>query len=290
MTGKTDLHIHTNISDGRFSPQEIVKKATQLGLGTIAICDHDSIDSIPLTHAAAVNYPQLKVIPGVEISTYAPGSEVHILGYFIDFKNLKLENALKDSRNSRIERAREMITRLNKLNISISWQQVRKVAGSSTVGRPHLAQVMLDKGYIKSFKEAFEKYIGLGGPAYIERYKITPSEAVSLIKEANGLPVLAHPLTINQPEKLIASLKAIGLAGVEVHYNGYNQDERKTLALLADQFNLITTGGSDYHGIDDHTETMLGDASVPRECAERLIALAGQPEQQSIKLKSMEDL
>ncbi len=282
MTGKTDLHIHTTISDGRFSPSEIVRKAAHLGLRTIAICDHDNIDGVQMALTTAANFPQLKVIPGVEISTFAPGSEVHILGYCMNYKNLKFVNTLKTSRNSRIERAREMITRLNKLNINISWQQVQEAAGSSTVGRPHLAQVMLNKGYIKSFKEAFEKYIGLGGPAYVERQKITPSEAVKLITEANGLPVLAHPLTIHEPERLIALLKPIGLGGVEVHYNGYSLDERKALTLLADQFNLIHTGGSDYHGIDDNTETMLGDAGVPRECAERLIALAKQLEQKSI--------
>jgi len=284
VIAKTDLHIHTNISDGRFSPQEIVEKAVRLGLGTIAICDHDNTDGIPPALAAASAFPQLKVIPGVEISTYAPGSEVHVLGYFMDFNNPRFRSTLADSRNSRLERAKEMIARLNKLNIDISWQQVRQFAGKSTIGRPHIAQVMLDNGYIKSFKEAFDKYIGLGGPAYVERHKITPPEAVALIKEANGLPVLAHPPTIEQPEKMIAELKAAGLVGIEVYYNGYTEDKRDTLALLADKYNLIATGGSDYHGLDDSAETMLGDAGVPPEAAERLIALAIQHEQKSVKL------
>lgn len=284
MITKTDLHIHTNISDGRFSPQEIVEKAVRLGLSVIAICDHDNTDGIPPALAAASAFPQLKVIPGVEISTYAPGSEVHVLGYFMDFSNPRFRNTLADSRNSRLERAKEMIARLNKLNIDISWQQVRQAAGKSTVGRPHIAQVMLGNGYIKSFKEAFDKYIGLGGPAYVERHKITPPEAVTLIKEANGLPVLAHSLTVEQPEKMIVELKAAGLVGIEVYYNGYTEDERNTLAMLADKYNLIATGGSDYHGLDDSAETMLGDAGVPPEAAERLIALAKQQEQESVKL------
>lgn len=283
MSAKTDLHIHTNISDGRFSPQEIVKKAVRLGLSVIAICDHDNTDGISMALAAASAFPQLKVIPGVEISTYAPGSEVHVLGYFMDFNNPRFRNTLADSRNSRLERAKEMIIRLNKLNIDISWQQVQQAAGSSTVGRPHIAQVMLDKGYIESFAEAFDKYIGLGGPAYVERHKITPPEAVALIKEADGLPVLAHPLTIEQPEKMIAELKAAGLVGVEVYYNDYTKDEKNTLALLANKYNLIATGGSDYHGLDDSTETMLGDAGVPPEAAEQLIALSRQQRQKSVK-------
>jgi len=284
VIAKTDLHIHTNISDGRFSPQEIVEKAVRLGLSVIAICDHDNTDGIPPALAAASVFPQLKVIPGVEISTYAPGSEVHVLGYFMDFNNPRFRSTLADSRNSRLERAKEMIARLNKLNIDISWQQVRQFAGKSTIGRPHIAQVMLDNGCIKSFKEAFDKYIGLGGPAYVERHKITPQEAVALIKEANGLPALAHPLTIEQPEKMIAELKSAGLVGIEVHYNGYTEDKRDTLALLADKYNLIATGGSDYHGLDDSAETMLGDAGVPPEAAERLITLAMQHEQKSVKL------
>lgn len=274
MTSKIDLHIHTSISDGRFSPEEIVQKSARLGLTTIAICDHDTVDGIVPALEAARAFPQLRIIPGIEVSTFAPGNEVHVLGYFIDFNDPKLKTALANSRNSRRERAKAMIAKLNELNIHISWQQVQKIAGSGTVGRPHIAQAMLEKGYIKSFKEAFTKYIGLGGPAYVERYKITPVEAVALIKESNGLPVLAHPLTIKQPEEMIAELKEAGLVGIEVYYDDYTEDERNSLALLAIKYNLITTGGSDYHGLDDSTETMLGDAHVPQESAEKLIAMA----------------
>ncbi len=283
MTVKIDLHIHTDISDGRFSPQEIVEKSAGSGLSVIAICDHDNTDGIAPALAAARVFPQLKVIPGVEISTHAPGSEAHILGYFMDYNYPRFRYALVDSRNSRLERTREIIARLNKLGIDINWQQVQQAAGNSTIGRPHIAQVMLNKGYIKSFGEAFDRYIGLGGPAYVERHKITPLEAVALIKEANGLPVLAHPLTIDEPEKMIAKLKTAGLVGIEVYYNNYNEGERSTLMLLADKYNLIATGGSDYHGLNDTTETMLGAAGVPPEAAEQLIALSGRQEQKPVK-------
>jgi predicted metal-dependent phosphoesterase TrpH len=283
VIAKTDLHIHTNISDGRFSPQEIVEKSAQLGLSIISICDHDNTDGIPQALVAAKAFPQLRIIPGVEISAYAPGNEVHILGYFIDIHNQRLLNTLADSRDSRLERAKEMIAKLNKLNVIISWQQVQEVAGKSTVGRPHIAQALLDNNYIKSFKEAFDRYIGLGGPAYVERHKITPSEAVVLIKEANGLPVLAHPLTIEKPEKMIVELKVDGLVGIEVYYNGYTEYERNALMVLANRHNLLATGGSDYHGLDDNTETMLGDSRLPLLVATQLIALAKQQGQKSIK-------
>jgi predicted metal-dependent phosphoesterase TrpH len=274
VTPKIDLHIHTTASDGKFSPQEIVEKAARLGLTTIAITDHDTVDGIVPALEAARVFPQLEVIPGIEISTFAPGNEVHVLGYFIDFNDPKLKTTLADSRNSRQERAKAIIAKLNNLNVNINWQQVQKIAGSGTVGRPHIAQAMLNKGYIKTFKEAFTKYIGLGGPAYVERHKIIPAEAVTIIKEADGLPVLAHPFTIKEPEGMIAELKSAGLVGIEVYYNDYNEEERNILAKLASKYNLIATGGSDYHGLDDSTETMLGDANVHQESARQLIAMA----------------
>jgi predicted metal-dependent phosphoesterase TrpH len=273
---KVDLHVHTTASDGKFSPEEIVHKALELGVTVIAICDHDTVDGIAPALETARTFPQLKVIPGVEVSTLAPGSEVHVLGYFIDFNAPELRAALDNLRNSRRERAKAIIAKLKGLDIFIDWKRVQELAGSGSIGRPHIAQAMLEKGYITSFKEAFNKYIGLGGPAYVERHKITPQEAVALIIKANGLPVLAHPLTINDPEKMIAGLKAVGLVGMEVHYNGYTEDERNMLARLARNYDLIATGGSDYHGIDDSTETMIGGAGVPFESVDRLTAEARQ--------------
>jgi len=271
-----DLHVHTTASDGRFNPEEIVKKAAGLGLKAIAICDHDTIDGIDPALAAAKAFPQLTVIPGVEVSTLAPGNEVHMLGYFIDYADRELKTALDGLRTSRLERAKAMIGKLKDLDINIDWQRVRELAGDGSVGRPHIARAMLEKGYIASFKEAFDKYIGLGGPAYVERHKITPAEAVALIVKANGLPVLAHPLTIDEPEAMIASLKKTGLTGIEVHYNGYDRAKREYLAALAKKNGLIATGGSDYHGIDDSAETMMGNAGVPLESMEQLTALARQ--------------
>ncbi len=271
-----DLHIHSTASDGKLNPADIVRSSAERGLTVIALADHDTVNGIAPALAAANAFPQLKVIPGVEISTDVPNGEVHVLGYFIDYTDHKLKATLERMRHSRRERARGMVTKLGKLGIHIEWQRVQEIAGSGSIGRPHIAQAMLEKGCITSIKEAFTKYISRDGPAYVERGKMTPQEAVELLLRANGLPVLAHPLTINNPEKMIIKLKTAGLVGVEAYYNNYTTEEISKLVSLADRHGLITTGGSDYHGLDSSTETMIGGADVPIESAEQLTALAEQ--------------
>lgn len=273
---KVDLHIHSTASDGRFSPEEIVGKAAELGLIVIALTDHDSIDGIIPALSAANAFPGLKIIPGVEMSTDVPQGEVHVLGYFIDYTDSDLKAALEGFRSSRQGRAQGMVTRLRDLGVYIDWQRVQEIAGTGSLGRPHIAQALLEKGYITSLKEAFTKYIGRDGPAYFEREKMTPVEAIELIIRSNGLPVLAHPFTVNEPETLIAEMKTAGLVGIETYYNGYTAEKIGNLVSLADKYNLITTGGSDYHGQDDSAETMMGGAGVPLESAEQLMALAEQ--------------
>ena len=273
---QVDLHIHSTASDGRFSPAEIVHKAVELGLTVIAISDHDTVEGIAPALEAAKAFPGLKIIPGVEISTDATSGEVHILGYFVDPANHELQVALERFRKSRRERAKEMINKLGDLGIHIDWQRVQEIAGGNSIGRPHTAQAMLEKGYITSLGEAFTKFIGQGKIAYVERERVSPVEAIQLILQAHGLPVLAHPLTVQNPERMVAELKAAGLVGIEAYYDGYTTDEVNRLTSLADRYNLIATGGSDYHGLDANTETMIGGANVPIESAERLIALTWQ--------------
>jgi len=266
-----DLHLHSTASDGRFSPQELVRKAAQKGLTVIALADHDSVDGVAPALEAARAYPGLEVIPSIEINTDVPQGEVHILGYFIDYTSQELRASLEGLRSSRIERARGMVKKLADLGVHITWERVAQIAGSGSIGRPHIAQAMLERGYISSIKEAFIKYIGRDGPAYVERQKIEPLEAVRLVLRSNGLPVLAHPLTAGDPEQLVAELKEVGLVGLEVYYNGYGAEDRSYLRSLAERYDLITTGGSDYHGLDDTNETMMGAAGVPLEVVEGLI-------------------
>jgi predicted metal-dependent phosphoesterase TrpH len=271
---KIDLHIHTNFSDGRYSPAEIVKQSAACGLTLIAITDHDTVAGITPALEAAWAFPRLKVIPGVEISTETKRGETHILGYFINYTDQNLQAILERMRNSRLYRAQSMVAKLRNLGVNIDWERVQEIAGKGAVGRPHIAQAMLEKEYITSFQEAFSKYIGRDGPAYAEREKITPVEAVHLIIKAKGIPVLAHPATVYNPEVTVVELKEIGLAGIETFYKDYTTEEINELVAMARKYDLITTGGSDYHGVDAATEVALGSLFVPDLVGEQLLTLA----------------
>jgi len=270
----TDLHIHTTASDGKFTPAEIVQMSAARGLTTIAITDHDTVDGIPAALEAAKAYPQLRVIPGVEINTDVSTGEAHLLGYFVDYQDAELLCTLNRLRDTRVGRAQRMIEKLAKLGVNIEWSRVRELAGEGSVGRPHIAQAMQEKGYIGSFHEAFDKYIGRGCPAYAEREKITPADAVELVLKANGLPVLGHPFTISNPEQFISELSAVGLVGVETYYNNYTPEQVNQLAEWADKYGLLTTGGTDFHGLDSFCDITLGVTPVPDFVVQRLRALA----------------
>jgi predicted metal-dependent phosphoesterase TrpH len=268
--GKVDLHIHTTASDGKFSPAEIVQKAVASGLEYIAITDHDSVNGVLPAQAAARNFAELTVIGGVEINTDVPWGELHILGYYLDTTCSELITRLEKLGDSRKDRARKIIAKLQGLGINIDYERVKELAGTGSVGRPHIAQAMMEKAYISTLKEAFDKYIGRHGPAYVERDKITPVGATHLILKAKGLPVLAHPYTCEHPEIIISELKAAGLAGVEVYYPSHTPQQVHSLLQLARSFDLVPTGGSDFHGLDSLNEPPLGSLKVPLKSVERL--------------------
>ncbi len=269
---KADLHLHTTASDGRYSPEDLVGKAAGTGLEVVAITDHDSVDGVAPALKAAQSFPSLKVIPGVEIGTDVPDGEVHVLGYFINYVDAGLVAKLADLRDSRKTRARKMIAKLANLGVSIEWERVQEIAGSGSVGRPHVAQAIMEKGYVQSIKEAFIKYIGRDGPAYAEREKMTPQQVVELVVSVGGLAVLAHPADIEDLEEVIPRLQRVGLAGIEVYYNAYGNSTVQHLASLARKHRLIATGGSDFHGLEHITETPMGGVDIPQECIDRLLA------------------
>jgi len=271
-----DLHLHTTASDGRWEPEKLVDLAAERGLRVMAVTDHDTVSGIEPALRQAEKYPGLTVIPGIELSTHAPEGELHLLGYFIDHHNPELLSVCRKMRSDRAERARMMVEKLNALGVMVSWEKVKQIAGESNIGRPHIARALLEDGYITSFEEAFELYLSRGKPAYVERFKITPQEAIELVARCGGLPVMAHPLTVNNHEKVITELSAAGLEGIEVHYKDYGREERQALLAIARKLNLLATGGSDYHGIDDRSEILPGKAGVPENVVAALYRRAGK--------------
>jgi hypothetical protein len=254
--------------------------AVTAGLTIIALTDHDTVDGLIPAFEASREFPELTVIPAVELSTDTSSGEIHVLGYFIDYTNHEFRASLERMRNSRANRAEKMVVKLKELGCDIELERIKEIAGSGALGRAHMAQALLEKGYITSFKEAFTKYIGHDCPAYVGREKLTPAEAVQLVLKANGLPVLAHPFTSLNPEAAAKKLKAVGLVGMEVYYAGYLPTEVSVLLNLAQKYDLIPTGGTDYHGIDADSEITIGGTDVPIHFVEKLIALA---ERRSLK-------
>lgn len=271
---KFDLHLHTTASDGKYTPAQLVEWCAKLGLKVIAITDHDSVDGVAPALEAARPYPDLRVIPGVELSTDVAHGEVHILGYFVDYRAESFTGRLERLRLSRVYRAQKMVAKLEALGMPLSWERVLQIAGAGSIGRPHIAEAMLERGYVPSVREAFVKYIGREGPAYVEREKMTPTEAVQFLRESNGLPVLAHPGELD--ERLLNELVAAGLAGIEAYYNGYTPEIRQRLKVLAKRHKLATTGGSDFHGVEGLGEAIPGSVKLPAKSLDYLLSLAGE--------------
>lgn len=278
MNSKVDLHTHTTASDGALTPEQLVARAAYEGLQVVAITDHDSTAGISAAMKAAEEYG-LEVIPGIELGTTIPLGKVHILGYFIDPFHPILCQELWKLRAARIERAQQMVRRLAALGCPIEWIQVVETARGGAIGRPHIAQALWQAGYVSTIQGAFDLYISGNGPAYVARsYKLTPVEAVELIRRAGGVAVLAHPLTMNdagdyaaaQPLSLLPALCEAGLAGLETYYPGYPSWARATLERVARYYNLVVAGGSDFHGETIKPDNLLGGVAVPLWCVEEL--------------------
>ena len=279
MAFEVDLHLHTLASDGRLTPTELVRLAADQGLRTISVSDHDTTEGLAEAMEAAGEIPGLRVIPGIELSADVPGDEVHVLGYFIDIENAELQAELTRFREGRVDRARTMVEKLGQLGIHVEWERVQHFAGDGAVGRPHIALALVEAGYCKEPKDAFPEYLGRNGLAYVERVKLSPEEAVGIIRKAGGAAVLAHPAYMNDMELGISNLSGIGLAGMEVHYAKYREDTIRQLARLSQQYDLIPCGGSDYHGLGNSDECLPGQNGPPMESVERLEAAAQEARQ-----------
>jgi len=274
MPNYIDLHTHSTASDGLYTPSELLQHAHEVGLRILALTDHDSTAGLEEAAEAAQRL-HIELIPGIELNSDVGDDEVHVLGYFLEYQRPAFQATLKVLRDARVRRGERMVELLNEQGVHISWEHVRELAQGS-VGRPHVARALLDAGYVSSIGEAFDKYIGKHSPAYVPRYKLTPRDAVRLIASANGLAVMAHPITLPGLDELrrwLPELCAAGMVGLETYYGPYTPEEEQALRALADEYGLIPTGGTDYHGPDIHP-TPLGGRFVPAEAVERLQAEA----------------
>jgi predicted metal-dependent phosphoesterase TrpH len=278
-----DLHIHSTASDGSLTPADIIDHAQKLNLAAIAITDHDSVDGSKEALQIGIP-PSLHFLTGVEISAahppFFPGSgSFHILGYAIHLDNRELNQALSKLQDARKNRNPEILKRLNKLGFRISLEEVNQEVGEGQMGRPHIAYAMLKKGFVASINEAFDKYLGNAGPAYVDKDRIECEQAISIIRAAGGVPVLAHPALLNidndqNLDALLQNLVKIGLAGIEVYYPGHSPRQIRQYTELAEKYGLLMTGGTDFHGSitpDTKMGSGNGDLFVPYTLYKELI-------------------
>ncbi len=264
---KADLHLHTNISDGLLSPIELFDKMWEHGMSTIAVTDHDSVAAVDTLNRRAQMY-SLRIVPGVELSGEFKGLDIHFLGYFIQHHNKRFLDYLYLFQRRRHQRAQEMVANLEKIGIHITLDDVVSIARNRPIGRPHIADALISSGHVSSRNEAFEKYLGGGGPIYVEKYKITASEIIELIHSIGGAAFVAHP-GISCSDDTVRRLVEAGLDGLEIVHPKHSPDKQKKLAKIANELSLLTSGGSDFHG-DPEREADLGKFSIPDESVDTI--------------------
>jgi predicted metal-dependent phosphoesterase TrpH len=271
---KIDLHTHTTASDGALAPADLVVLASERGIGTLSITDHDSTEGLAEAQAVAMEIG-VQMITGVELGAYMLGAEVHMLGYFFDPEHPRMKQTLSELREGRSYRGRRMVEKLQELGLDVSWERVQEIAAGGAVGRPHVGRVLIEKGHAVSIDDAFDQYLGRGKPAYIPRTQLTPTDCISLVHEAGGVAVLAHPTWIDGVELLLPRLVEAGLDGIETYYGTYGDETIAWLEGLAREYGLVPTGGSDYHGQPGLAHADLGTVSVPPQYFEELERRAG---------------
>ena len=281
MTGGVDLHSHTTASDGTLTPRELVRAAAGRGVRVLAVTDHDSTDGVAEATDEAAKHPPLTIVPGLEINCDAPaapgaaGSEVHILGYCVDWEAGWFQDFLTEQRAERRQRVYRMAERLAELGMPIDPAEVLALVKDGSVGRPHVAQVMVNHGYVRSVREAFDRYLRAGGPANVPRKRLTPADAVAVILRARGVPVLAHPGLAGRDD-LIPDLVRAGLMGIETYYPEHSATQTAGYREMCRSLGLVATGGSDYHGPQPGKASSPGTPAIPLGVWEELRARAAQ--------------
>lgn len=260
-TGGADLHIHTTASDGTLSPSRMVARAAALRFQAVGVCDHDTLGGLEEALAAGEEHG-VEVVPGVEINTDFEGLEIHVLGYYMDRTNVGFLSLVDELRAAREGRVDKMIERLRRVGIHLDAARVRELAADGTIGRPHLARAMVERGYVATVREAFDRYLSPGRPGYVERFKLASVDAVREILRAGGVPVLAHPGLIGRDE-LIPQLVAAGLRGIEAYHPDHDSAQSERYRALGEQLGLIVTGGSDCHGPQGNLHGSMGQVRIP---------------------------
>ncbi len=269
-----DLHTHSNASDGTFAPAEVVRLAKVGGLKAFALTDHDTVEGLAEAMAAGEKYG-VEVIPGVEVSARFPGGSMHILGLGIEYGNGRLGERLAVLQQARAERNPQIIDKLNGLGVKITFEQVEKISGQGQMGRPHIARALMESGYVRSIQEAFDIFLRNDGKAYVPKFRFPPQEAIAMIRDVQGVPVLAHPFTLNLGsafalKNTLTELKALGLAGLETIYAEHTPEQEALYLKLAGELGLLVTGGSDFHG-DNKPELSLGKMRGQERLTYRLV-------------------
>jgi 3',5'-nucleoside bisphosphate phosphatase len=270
---KADFHNHSTASDGKLTPTQLVDLAASRGVKVFALTDHDSTEGIAEARIAAAKHEGFFLIPGVELSTDIEGDEVHMLGYFTFemLKNADLQAELAEFRAGRFERGRLMTEKLQALGKPISWERVQEIAGDASVGRPHVAQALVEAGHVANIPEAFDLYIGRNGPAYVEREKMTPLQAIQTLRKYGAPAVFAHPSFTKSFDAVVPELVKAGLTGMEVYYKNYDAETVRSLAEKAKKYGLLPLGGSDYHALNNPGEREPGDIPLPDHIAKEFL-------------------
>lgn len=268
MGGSVDLHSHTTASDGALGPRELVRLAARHGVRVLAVTDHDSTEGLTEAIEEAARHG-IEIVPGLEINCDVPGSEIHVLGYYVDWRAEWFQAFLREQRAERAARVHRIVERLTELGMPLTAAEVFAICKEGSPGRPHVAQAMVNRGYVKSVREAFDRWLHANGRANVPRRRLTPVEAVQVIRRAGGVPVLAHP-GLAQRDEMIPELVQAGLAGIETYYPEHSAAQIETYRATCRRLGLVATGGSDYHGPHTGRAATLGSPAVPAEVGAEL--------------------
>ncbi|HET8538865.1 MAG TPA: PHP domain-containing protein [Anaeromyxobacter sp.] len=271
VDGKIDLHSHSRASDGEYGAADVALRARAAGLSVWALCDHDTVAGLG-DAAEAAGRLGLRLVPGIELSAFLDQKEIHVLGHFVDPGHASLrrfEDTLAEHRRTRMA---EIVRRLAALNVHVSADDIEGFSGGKTIGRPHVARAILEKGYVATVKEAFDRFLAEGMPAYVPRFRLEVADAVALVREAGGTATIAHPGVSRLARREVERARAAGVVGLEVHHVDHDPGTRERLLRLAEELGMVPTAGSDFHGETISPGRHLGDVTMPEEDLARLEA------------------